>query len=144
MEPRSAIGAFSLWEPGSVSLLVYAFMATVLVALLLFLAGWVGEKKKGPEKLRPFESGMIPTGSAWFPYPVPFYLVAAFFLIFDVEAVFIYSWAIAFDRLSWAGWLQMTFFIAVLLVSLFYLWKKGGLEWGPTSRKPQSPPTISS
>ncbi len=127
--------ALSPWEPGILSLIVYSILVLVLVAILLFLSGWLGEKKIGPEKLRPFESGIIPTGSSRFLYPVPFYLIAAFFLIFDVEAAYIFSWAIAFDRLGWTGWLQISFFIAVLLISLFYLWKKGGLEWGPRSQK---------
>ena len=98
-----------------------------------FLSAWLGEKKRNPEKLRPYESGIIPTGLARFRFPVPFYLVAAFFLIFDVEAAFIFSWAIAFDSLGWSGWLQMSFFITVLLISLFYIWKKGGLDWGQTT-----------
>ena len=125
----------SPWEPGVLSLLVYAFLVFGLVSILLFLASWLGEQKTGPEKLRPFESGVIPTGTARFRYPVPFYLVATFFLIFDVEAIFIFSWAVAFDRLGWSGWLQISFFIIVLLISLLYIWKKGGLEWGPTIRK---------
>jgi NADH-quinone oxidoreductase subunit A len=62
---------------------------------------------------------------------VPFYLVAAFFLIFDVEAAFIFVWAVAMADLGWPGWLQITFFIAMLLVGLFYLWKKGALDWKP-------------
>ena len=123
------------WEPGILSLLVYAFLVLGLVSILLFLASWLGEKKPGPEKLRPFESGVIPTGTARFRYPVPFYLVATFFLIFDVETVFIFSWAVAFDRLGWSGWLQISFFIIVLLISLLYIWKKGGLAWGPTARE---------
>jgi NADH-quinone oxidoreductase subunit A len=135
MESVKGIGEFSFWEPGVLSFVVYGFLSAVLIIVLLFLASWLGEKKKGPEKLRPFESGIIPTGSARFPYPVPFYLVAAFFLVFDAEGVYILSWAIAFDRLGWAGWLQVSFFIAILLVSLFYVWRKGGLDWGPTSRK---------
>jgi NADH-quinone oxidoreductase subunit A len=92
--------------------------------------GLVAEKKSNPEKLRPYESGIIPTGSARLRYPVPFFLVAIFFLIFDVEAAYIFSWAI-----GWAGWLQISFFIFVLLLGLLYIWKKGGLEWGPTSKK---------
>jgi NADH-quinone oxidoreductase subunit A len=134
VEPISGVGAFSFWQPGAVSLLFYFFMAFVLVAILLILSSRIGEKKRTPEKLRPFESGIIPTGSARFRYPVPFYLVATFFLIFDVEAVYIFSWAVAFDRLGWAAWLQMSFFIIVLLVALFYIWKKGGLEWGRPSK----------
>ena len=69
-----------------------------LMGLLLFLAGWLGEKKETPEKLRPYECGVIPTGWARFRYPVPFYLVAVFFLIFDVEAAFIFAWYDCFVR----------------------------------------------
>ena len=135
MEPVSGIGLLSPWKPGILPLIVYAFLVLVLMAIFLSLSGWLGEKKTHPEKLRPFESGIIPTGSAHLRYPIPFYLVATFFLIFDVEAAYIFSWAIAFDRLGWSGWLQISFFIAVLLITLFYIWKKGGLEWGPARPK---------
>ena len=135
MEPLSGVGALSPWKPGILPLIVYAFLVLVLMAIFLFLSGWLGEKKTHPEKLRPFESGIIPTGSAHLRYPIPFYLMATFFLIFDVEAAYIFSWAIAFDRLGWSGWLQISFFIAVLLITLFYIWKKGGLEWGPARPK---------
>jgi NADH-quinone oxidoreductase subunit A len=100
-----------------------------LIGAMLFLTAWLGEKKETAEKQRPYECGIIPTGSAWFRYPVPFYLVAIFFVIFDVEAAYIFAWAVAFDELGWMGWLRMTFFILVLLLSLFYIWKKGGLDW---------------
>jgi NADH-quinone oxidoreductase subunit A len=136
MRPQPSMGTFSPWEPDISSLAIYGLLVLILVAILLFLAGWLGEKKKGPEKLRPFESGIIPTGSARFRYPVAFYLIATFFLIFDIEAAYIFSWAIAFDLLGWSGWLQISFFIIVLLTSLFYIWKKEGLEWGsPSQRK---------
>ena len=121
--------ALSPWQPGILSLFVYTLMVFVAIGAMLFLTSWLGEKKKNPEKDRAYECGIIPTGPAWFRYPVPFYLVAAFFLIFDVEAVFIFSWAVAFDELGWTGWLRITFFIIVLLLSLFYIWKKGGLDW---------------
>ena len=116
------------------SLAAYTCMVLVLMGFILFLTAWLGEKKETPEKLRPYECGIIPTGPARLRYPVPFYLVATFFLIFDVEAAFIFTWGIAFRPLGWAGWLQISFFIMVLLVSLFYLWKKGGLDWGPKTR----------
>lgn len=134
MEPLSKTGVLSLWEPGIFSLAVYGLLVLFLIALLLFLSSWLGAKKWNPEKLRSYECGVIPTGSARFHYSVAFYLIAAFFLIFDVEAAYIFSWAIAFDRLGWAGWLQISFFITILLISLFYIWKKGGLEWGPTPK----------
>lgn len=112
------------------SLVIYAAVIVILILLLLTLTSWLGVKNRTPEKLRPYESSIIPTGMALFRYPVPFYLVATFFLIFDVEVAFIFSWAVAFDRLGWLGWLQITFFMLILLLSLFYVWAKGGLDWG--------------
>jgi NADH-quinone oxidoreductase subunit A len=129
MEPLSLSGAFSPWKAGIFSLALYTTVVLVLIGVLLFLITWLGEKKETAEKQRPYECGIIPTGSAWFRYPVPFYLVATFFLIFDLEAVFIFAWAVAFDDLGWMGWLRITFFILVLLLSLVYVWKKGGLDW---------------
>ena len=128
-------GALSPWEPGIFSLVLYGIMIMGLIAVLMFIASWIGEKKPNIEKLRPYESGVIPTGSARLLYPVPFYLVAIFFLLFDVEGAYIFSWAIAWEQLGWSGWLQISFFIVVLLLGLVYVWKKGGLEWGPTSKK---------
>ncbi|MFZ5449493.1 MAG: NADH-quinone oxidoreductase subunit A [Thermodesulfobacteriota bacterium] len=121
--------ALSPWTPELLSFGCYVVIVLGLLGVLLFLTGWLGEKKPDPEKARPYECGVIPTGWPGFRYPVPFYLVAVFFLIFDVEAAFIYSWAVAMEDLGWRGWLQITFFITVLLLSLFYIWKKGGLDW---------------
>jgi NADH-quinone oxidoreductase subunit A len=134
MNPLPSTGTLSPWEPGIFSLAIYGLMVFILVGALLFLSRWLGEKKPNPDKLKSYECGVIPTGSARLRYSVAFYLIAAFFLIFDVEAAYIFSWAIAFDRLGWAGWLQISFFITILLISLFYIWKKGGLEWGPTPK----------
>ncbi len=129
MQPALWSGSLSPWEPGALSLAIYGFLVLALIAIFLFLSSWLGEKKSTPEKLRPYESGIIPTGTTRFPYPVAFYLVATFFLIFDIEAAYIFSWAIAFEQLGWAGWVQISFFLIVLLISLFYVWKKGGLDW---------------
>jgi NADH-quinone oxidoreductase subunit A len=128
----------SPWTPGLFSFALYVAIVAGLLAILLFLTSWLGERKPGLEKARPYECGVIPTGWARFRYPVPFYLVAVFFLIFDVEAAFIYAWAVAMADLSWLGWLRISFFIIVLLLSLVYIWKKGGLDWSP---KPSPPPT---
>ncbi len=135
---------FSPWNPGVLAFAVFAILAIALVALLLFLSAALGEKRRQSQKPIPFESGVLPTGSARLHYPVPFYLMATFFLIFDVEAVYVYSWAVAFERLGWVGWLQMSFFIVVLLIGLIFVWKKGGLEWGsPPQKKPTLPTTRS-
>ena len=134
MQPIVAGGSLSPWQPGVFSLVVFGLMIVALIALLLFVASWLGQKTSNSEKLRPYESGVIPTGSARLWYPVPFYLVAIFFLIFDVEGAYIFSWAIAWENLGWKGWLQIGFFIGELILGLVYIWKKGGLEWGPTGK----------
>jgi len=133
MQPLTG-AAFSPWEPGVFSLTVYSLAILALVFVLLFITAWLGEKKASPDKLRPYECGIIPTGSARLRYPVPFYLVAIFFLIFDVEGAFIFAWGIAWEELGWKGWAQISFFIGVLLLGLAYIWRKGGLEWGPTAK----------
>jgi len=135
MQPVDISGALSPWTPGVFSLLIYGMIVVALVVILLFISSWLGEKKKSPEKLRPYESGIIPTGSARLRYPIPFFLIAIFFLIFDVEGAYIFSWAISCAELGWAGWLQISFFIIVLLLGLVYIWRKGGLDWGPTRTK---------
>ena len=133
MNPVNDLAITSPWEPGLLSLVIYAFLVCLVVSAMLFFAARLGKGQPAPDKTLPYESGVHPTGSARFPFPVPFYLLATFFLIFDVEALFILSWAVAAEPLGWEGWMQITFFIIVLLLSLFYLWEKGGLEWGPKS-----------
>jgi NADH-quinone oxidoreductase subunit A len=132
MHPVTIAGTLSPWEPAVFSLVVYGILILLLVAALFFIASWLGEKKSNPEKLRPYESGIIPTGTARLHYPIPFFLVAVFFLIFDVEGAFIFSWGISCKGLGWPGWLQISFFIVMLLIGLVYIWRKGGLDWGPT------------
>ncbi len=132
MHPVTIAGTLSPWEPAVFSLVIYGMMIFALVTAILFIASWLGEKKINPEKLRPYESGIIPTGSARLRYPIPFFLIAVFFLIFDVEGAYIFSWAISCDELGWSGWLQISFFIIMLLLGLVYIWRKGGLDWGPT------------
>lgn len=134
MQPIVNAAPLSPWEPNIFSMTIFGLMVTVLIAVLLFISSWLGQKKPSPEKLRAYESGIIPTGTARLRYPVPFYLVAIFFLIFDVEGAFIFSWAVACENLGWSGWFQITFFIFVLMLGLVYIWVKGGLEWGPQTK----------
>ncbi len=98
MHPVTIAGTLSPWEPAVFSLVIYGMMILALVTALLFIASWLGEKKTNPEKLRPYESGIIPTGSARLRYPVPFFLIAVFFLIFDVEGAYIFSWGHLLQR----------------------------------------------
>ena len=136
MQPIVDPFPLSPWIPGPFSLIVYAAVVLAITVVLLFVSSWLGDKKPNPEKLRAYESGVIPTGTARLRFPVPFYLVAIFFLIFDVEGAFIFSWAVAAEPLGWTGFLEISFFIVVLLLGLVYVWKKGGLDWRPQrSRK---------
>ncbi len=132
MEPISLSNAFSPWTPGGLSLLLYIGVVLAAIMALLFLIFFLGEKKPGKEKSLPYECGIIPSGPARFRLSIPFYLVAVFFVIFDVETVFIFAWAVAFKELGWTGYLRITVFILVLLLSLFYVWKYGALDWKRT------------
>lgn len=114
---------------------IYTLLTVVLVAAMLMAAWWLGSKRPGKNKSIAYESGVVPTGSAQLAYPVPFYLVAIFFIVFDVEAVFIFTWALAWEELGFAGLIHISFFIVVLLLGLLWLWKKGGLDWGPSRGK---------
>lgn len=131
MHPVDVQGLLSPWQPGILSLALYAAVVIGLTMVLLFLSRWLGQHLPNDEKLRVYESGIIPTGPARLRYPVPFFMVAIFFLIFDVEGAYIFSWAVAGRSLGWPGWFQICFFILVLLAGLIYIWVKGGLEWGP-------------
>ena len=122
---------------GLISLGLYVLIATGLILLLMILARFLGSRTHSQEKDAPYESAVLPTGDARLREPVPFYLVAIFFIVFDVEAVFVVSWAVAYDLLGWAGFWQITFFIVVLFLGLLYLWKKGGLEWGSQAVRDQ-------
>jgi NADH-quinone oxidoreductase subunit A len=131
MQPIDLQGVLSPWQPGVFSLTLYGVVVIGLTMVLLFLSRWLGQHQPNDEKLRVYESGIIPTGQARLRYPVPFFMVAIFFLIFDVEGAYIFSWAVASRPLGWAGWFQIQFFIGVLIAGLVYVWVKGGLDWGP-------------
>lgn len=113
-----------------ISLGAYALIAVVLIGILLLITRFLGQRTGGEVKGQPYESAISPSGDARLREPVPFYLVAIFFIVFDVEAIFVVSWAVAWDRLGWAGFWQITFFIFILFLGLLYLWQKGGLDWG--------------
>ena len=114
---------------------LYALIATGLILVLMLLARYLGQRTSTDVKDQPYESAIIPSGDARLRQPVPFYLVAIFFIVFDLEAVFVASWAVAYDLLGWAGFWQICFFIVVLFLGLVYLWKMGGLDWGGNSER---------
>lgn len=116
-------------------LIVYTVASVLIIGGLLLAAWWFGKSSTNRSKELPYESGVIPSGAARRPLTVPFYLIAIFFIVFDVESAFIFTWAVAWDLLGVAGLLHITFFIVALLSGLAWLWLKGGLEWGPTASR---------
>jgi NADH-quinone oxidoreductase subunit A len=104
-------------------------VATGVAVLLFTLTSVLGPKNMTPEKAIPYESGSESDGANQLHLNVKFYLTAILFVVFDIEAVFLYPWASIFRQLSWFGLIEMFAFIAVLAVTLLYAWKKGALEW---------------
>lgn len=121
--------------PSFYQLAVYTLVSVALIGVLLLAAWWLGAKRTSPAKQMPYESGVAPSGSARLAWPVPFYLVAIFFIVFDVEAAFIFAWALVWDELGMTGLIQITIFIVILFAGLIWLWLKGGLDWGPSREK---------
>jgi NADH-quinone oxidoreductase subunit A len=108
--------------------LIVGFAVFVAVAMYA-LATWLGPKKPSALKDEPYESGSPSTGAQGLRLPVKFYLPAILFVIFDVEAIFLYPWAVLFRTLGWAGLVEMIVFLGLLVVALVYVWRKGALEW---------------
>jgi NADH-quinone oxidoreductase subunit A len=104
--------------------------AGLIAGLFYGAATFLGRHKKpNPGKLEPFECGSESTGARTLKLSVKFYLTAILFVVFDIEAVFVYPWAIHFRDLGWLGFAQMLSFLAVVVIALVYVWKKGALEW---------------
>jgi NADH-quinone oxidoreductase subunit A len=110
-------------------LLVIFVIAGLVVVALLLVASKLGPKSINPAKAEPFESGNAPRGDARIRFSVRFYMIAMLFLIFDLEVVFLYPWAIYFRELGMFGLVQMGIFLVVLTVGYVYVWKKGALDW---------------
>ena len=101
-----------------------------LLASLFFLgATFLGKKKPTREKMLPFECGSESSGGRHIKLSVKFYLTAILFVVFDIETVFVYPWAVQFRSLGWFGLAEMFGFLIVVLVALVYVWRKGALEW---------------
>ncbi|MDH4037088.1 MAG: NADH-quinone oxidoreductase subunit A [Candidatus Krumholzibacteria bacterium] len=112
-----------------VPVLVLFALALMIPLIMLGIAGVTGPRQGSPRKFTPFESGVESIGDTRHRFSVRFFLVALLFIIFDIEAVFIYPWAVLFRELGLFGLVEMTIFLTVLLLGLFYVWKKGALEW---------------
>lgn len=124
---------------------IYLFVIAVLCVAMLGVSYVVGSRNRGRAGIEPFESGVASVGSARLRLSSKFYLVAMFFVIFDVEALFLYAWAITVRESGWSGFIEIAIFITVLLAGLVYVWKVGALDWAPESRRRKaSAPSVHS
>ena len=112
-----------------VPILVQLIFVVAMGAAILGVSAWVGVKRPSREKLSPYECGITPVGDARARFSVSFYLVGMLFILFDVEAVFLYPWAVVYKSLKWFGFLEMFLYIVILLAGYVYIWKKGALDW---------------
>jgi NADH-quinone oxidoreductase subunit A len=119
--------------------LLHGALAGAAVTAAIIASHLLGARQRAPGKDIPYESGMNPTGTARLRYGIHFYPVGIFFILFDVEAIFLYAWAVAFRELSWAGYIEAALFIVVLFLGLVYIWRLGGLDWSPSRRRTQRP-----
>jgi len=103
--------------------------AAIFGVVMVKLNEWLGPKRPSEEKLSTYESGMEPVRTARERFSVKFYMVAVLFILFDIEVVFLYPWAVTFKELGVFGFVTMVVFILILLIGYFYIWRKGALEW---------------
>ncbi len=112
-----------------IPILILLVVAIGFAVSNIILSALVGKQKPTEEKLSPYECGVEPVGSARERFSVKFYLIAMMFVIFDIEVVFLYPWAVVFKSLALFGLIEMAIFILILLVCYVYIWKRGGFEW---------------
>lgn len=109
--------------------LIMLVVATGMAFLLLGLSVLVGPRNPSVRKLMPYESGIQPIDTVRRRFPIRFHLIAMLFIVFDIEAIFFYPWAVNFKKLALFGLIEMIVFVAILLVGYVYIWRKGAFEW---------------
>lgn len=112
-----------------VPVLIMVATATAFALLLLGLSVLIGPRKPSLRKLQPYESGIQPLDTVRRRFPIRFHLIAMLFIVFDIEVIFLYPWAVNFKRLALFGLIEMAIFIAILLVGYVYIWRKGAFAW---------------
>jgi NADH-quinone oxidoreductase subunit A len=115
--------------------LLQALVAMLLAAGLITVSYLLGKRVKNRVKDMPYESGIVPTGDARQRFSVKFYLVGMLFILFDIEAIFLYPWAVVYRELLMPGFVEMLIFVILILSGFFYIWKKGALDWSGADSK---------
>jgi NADH-quinone oxidoreductase subunit A len=127
----------SFGPPPLWGVVLYFGLVLLVVGAMLGLSYVLGERHAGKARDEPYESAIPPTGSGHMRFDVKFYAVAMFFVIFDIETVFILAWALAARELGWSGYIEIVIFVAILVAALVYLWRTGALAWGSSARLSQ-------
>src|SRR5512147_840700 len=110
-------------------ILLFIFVALAFGVVTLLISYLVQPKYPEPEKLSAYECGAEPFSDARMPFPVRYYIFAMLFVIFDIEVIFLYPWAVVFTKIGLIGLIEMIIFIALFVVAYVYAWRKGALEW---------------
>jgi NADH-quinone oxidoreductase subunit A len=126
----STLTAVAVWPAA-----LYTVLVLVVAGLILTLSWLLGERQSHGSEAEQYESGIKPAGPLPQRLSVEFYQIALFFVIFDLEAVFIFAWAVSARRLGWLGYFEILFFVLLLFAGLVYLWRVGALDWGPAGRR---------
>jgi NADH-quinone oxidoreductase subunit A len=113
------------WFP----VLIQIVIAIAVAGAMIGLSALLGRRVRDPVKMMPYESGMLPVGNARERFSVKFYLVAMVFILFDIEAIFLYPWAVVYRELKLFAFFEMLLFVVLVLCGFFYIWKKGVLDW---------------
>ena len=111
------------------AILIYIFIAIAFAVFAIVASSLLGQRKPTPIKQSPYECGVTTVGPTYRRIPIKYYIVAMLFLLFDIEVVFLYPWAVIFREMKLIAFVSMVVFIGILLVAYLYIWKKGALEW---------------
>nr|YP_010558513.1 NADH-plastoquinone oxidoreductase subunit 3 [Euphorbia neogillettii]UED18802.1 NADH-plastoquinone oxidoreductase subunit 3 [Euphorbia bisellenbeckii]UED19870.1 NADH-plastoquinone oxidoreductase subunit 3 [Euphorbia neogillettii] len=107
----------------------FLIISSVIPILVFIISGVLSPISKGPEKFSSYESGIEPIGDAWLQFRIRYYMFALVFVVFDIETVFLYPWAMSFDILGLSVFIEALIFVLILIVGSVYAWRKGALEW---------------
>lgn len=125
-----AVDPFPLWP-----LAVYCAAVIVVVASMIGISFFLGQRHQERATGEVYESGIVATGSARLRLSANFYLIAMFFVIFDLESIFVFAWAVSIREAGWLGYAEIAVFIGILIAALAYLWRVGALDWGRTKNQ---------
>lgn len=110
-------------------LLILIILATIFAVIAMVLPAVLGPRRKTKAKMEPYESGMLPYTDARRRFPVQYYVIAVLFILFDIEVIFLYPWAVVLRQLKLFGLIEMVVFLGILVIGYVFVWKKGALEW---------------